>query len=110
MSSAVALKISQSSGLSERMNHLYSSMILAFPLSCRLHHLLRRVCQIGSWHQVEAALGEQFSALGDVRSFEANDKRDRRLDFLEGGDDGGCDGVALHDAAEDVDEDRLHTR
>ena len=39
--------------------------------------------------------------------FEADDERDLEVDLVVGGQQGGGDDVALHDAAEDVDEDRL---
>ena len=51
-----------------------------------------------------------FFAELDVRPFEAHDERHLEADLLDGGDDALGDGVALHDAAEDVDEDALHAR
>src|SRR3546814_9099642 len=48
---------------------------------------------------------EDVLALLDVRALETDDERNREVHFLRRGDDALGDDVALHDAAEDVDED-----
>src|SRR4051812_24366896 len=56
----------------------------------------------------EAAGGEGLFAGGDVVAFEADDEGDFEGGLAGGGDDAIGDDVAIHDAAEDVDEDALH--
>src|SRR5690606_15111438 len=46
----------------------------------------------------------------DIRAFEANNQRNLETDFLHGSNDTLGDDIALHDAAEDVDEDALDLR
>ena len=58
----------------------------------------------------EAALAQDLAPELDVRAFEAHDERHLEPELLRRGDDARRDDVALHDAAEDVDEDRLHLR
>ena len=54
--------------------------------------------------------GEHLLAELDVGALEPHDERHLEADFLDRGDDARRDRVALHDAAEDVDEDALHRR
>jgi succinyl-CoA synthetase beta subunit len=59
--------------------------------------------------------GDQAKQIGQVvkklyEAFQAHHQRDLQRDFLGGGDDAFGDDVALHDAAEDVDQDALHVR
>src|SRR5205085_5932913 len=65
------------------------------------------VGQVDRRSNVAAAFGEHFSAKLDVRPFEANDEWHMKADLVEGFDDRASDGVALHDATEDVDEHRF---
>src|SRR5664280_108506 len=58
----------------------------------------------------QAGIGEQLLAEFLVRALHAHDQRHREVGGLAGGDDAFGDRVAAHDAAEDVDEDRLHLR
>ena len=70
--------------------------------------LLRAVGHVGRGDDVEPALGEHLLAELDVRALEAHDERHLEPDLLDRRDHARGDRVALHDAAEDVDEDRLH--
>src|SRR5690606_14814446 len=65
------------------------------------------VGHVGGGDHVQPALGEHLAPQLDVGPLEADDEGDVEADLLGRGDDGGGDGVALHDAAEDVDEDGL---
>ncbi len=56
----------------------------------------------------EAALGQDLPTQLHVRPLEPHDQRHPQAELLGRGDDAGGDDVALHDAAEDVDEDGLH--
>jgi hypothetical protein len=58
----------------------------------------------------EIGLGEGLFAGLDVVAFEANDEGEGEVCFLGGFDDAGGDDVAIHDAAEDVDEDSFYVR
>ena len=66
--------------------------------------------QIAGAGDLEAAGGEGGLAGFDVVAFEADDERDVEVGFLRGGDDAGGDDVAVHDAAENVDEDAFDLR
>mmetsp|Transcript_34497 Transcript_34497/g.116965 ORF Transcript_34497/g.116965 Transcript_34497/m.116965 type:complete len:226 (+) Transcript_34497:27-704(+) len=72
--------------------------------------LLRRVVEVVGGRDVEAALVDDLLAELDVRALEAHDQGDLEADLLDAGDDALGDDVALHDAAEDVDEERLDVR
>src|SRR3546814_528086 len=67
--------------------------------------LLCRVAQIVGRNDRQARAREDVLALLDVRALETDDERNREVHFLRRGDDALGDDVALHDAAEDVDED-----
>src|SRR5947209_3989150 len=69
----------------------------------RRHHLLGRVRQVRRRLDVQPALGQQLAALGHVGPLQPHHERHLRFDLLKGGNDRRRDGVALHDAAEDVD-------
>ncbi len=66
------------------------------------------VSDIGGGGEFEAGLGEEFAAGFDIGSLEADDERDGEVDGFRGVDDALGDDVALHDAAENIDEDRFH--
>ncbi len=57
---------------------------------------------------VQPRLRQHLLAELDVGAFEPHDQRHLEPDLLDRRDHAGGDGVALHDAAEDVDEDPLH--
>src|SRR5262245_3902160 len=73
----------------------------------RRDHLLRRLGQPIRRDDVLAALGEERLALLDVGPLQPHDEWDVEADLVERREDRGGDRVALHDAAEDVDEYRL---
>src|SRR5689334_934885 len=56
----------------------------------------------------EPAFGERLLTGHDVVAFEADDEGKLESGFAHGGDDAGRDDIAVHDAAENIDEDRLH--
>src|ERR1700687_1774653 len=68
--------------------------------------LLRSLSHVVGADDRQSRLGEYLAAQLLVGAFHANDQRHFELDFACGGDDASSDGVALHDAAENVDEDR----
>src|SRR5215217_5321268 len=70
--------------------------------------LLGRLTQVVRRGDGEARVAQQFLALLHVGAFKANDEGDLELHFLGRGDDAVRDDIALHDAAEDVDQHRLH--
>jgi hypothetical protein len=70
--------------------------------------LVGGVVQAGGRDDVQAALVEHLLAELDVGALEADDQGDLEADLLDRRDDAGGDRVALHDAAEDVDQDALH--
>ena len=74
---------------------------------CR-NDFLGGIGQIGGGSKIESAILEQLPPLGDIRSFQSDDERNGGLYFLEGGDDRVGNDIALHDAAENVDENRLY--
>ena len=67
--------------------------------------LLGAVGHVAGGGDRQARLGEHLLAQLDVGPFQAHDQRHLQPDLLDRGDDARRDGVALHDAAEDVDED-----
>src|ERR1700682_6319155 len=70
----------------------------------RRDNLLGRLSHVVGADDREARLGEYLAAQLLVGTFHANDQRHFELDFACRRDDAGGDGVALHDAAENVDE------
>ena len=86
-----------------------SSSIIASTLH-RLHDLLRGVVEIVGRGHVEIGLGDDLLALLDIGAFEPHHQRHLQADFLHRRDDALGDDVALHDAAEDVDQNALHVR
>src|SRR3984885_9458663 len=73
-----------------------------------LDDLLSGVVEIVSRQHVEAALADDLLAGIDIGAFKAHHKRYLETDFLYRGDHALGDDVALHDTAEDIDEDTLH--
>src|SRR5439155_17622490 len=69
----------------------------------RLRHVVRS-------DDRQSGLGEDFLAQLLVGTLHPHDERNLELDFARRGDDPGGDGVAFHDAAENVDQYRLQTR
>ena len=57
---------------------------------------------------VEATGGEGGFSVGDIIAFEANDEGDGEAGFFGGGEDPVGDGIAVHDSAEDIDEDAFN--
>ena len=75
-----------------------------------LDHLLRRVGHRVAADDGEAGCGQGLLAGLDVVAFEPDHERQFQAGFLHRRDDAGGDDVAVHDAAEDVDQDALHVR
>mmetsp|Transcript_58718 Transcript_58718/g.191512 ORF Transcript_58718/g.191512 Transcript_58718/m.191512 type:complete len:458 (-) Transcript_58718:36-1409(-) len=75
-----------------------------------LHGLLRGLREVADGDDVQAALLDDLLALLHVGADEPDDQRLREANLLHGGHDAVGDDVAAHDAAEDVDEDRLDVR
>src|ERR1700739_1887594 len=73
-----------------------------------LDDLLRGIVEIIGWQHAEAALADSLLSGFDIGAFEPNDQRHLQADFLHRGDHALGDDIALHDAAEDVDENALH--
>src|SRR5690349_15125051 len=73
-----------------------------------LHDLLRGVVEIVRRHHVEAGFADDLLAEFDIGAFEANHQRHAETDLAHRSGDALGDHVALHDAAEDVDQDALH--
>ncbi|EAU64946.1 conserved hypothetical protein [Stigmatella aurantiaca DW4/3-1] len=76
----------------------------------RRHGLLRGLPQVVRRGDGKARVAQELLALLHVGALEPHHEGDLELDFLGGGDDALGDDVTLHDAAEDVDEHRLHRR
>src|SRR6476619_2869233 len=74
------------------------------------HDLLCGIVEIVGGHPVETAVADDLLALLDVGAFEAHYQRHLQADLLHRGDHAFGDDVALHDAAEDVDQNALHLR
>src|SRR5512133_3271299 len=74
------------------------------------HDLAGGIAEVVGGDDLELAVGEDVLAELDVRALEPHHERDREADLLRGGHDAVRDDVALHDAAEDVDEDRPDLR
>src|ERR1041385_2935701 len=74
------------------------------------YHRFRGVCHRTAAEDSQAGFGEGLFAGLDVVAFEANDQREFEAGFFNGGDDAGGDHIAVHDAAEDVDQNTLHMR
>src|SRR2546425_5169714 len=68
---------------------------------CRLAHAVDR-------REVHAAFTQQLLPLVDVGALHPDDDRHRHAELTDGGDDALGQHVASEDAAEDIDEDRLH--
>ena len=81
--------------------------------SCALHRLddlLRGVIEIVRRGHVEIGLGDDLLAQIHIGAFEPHHQRHAQADVAHRGDHAFRDDVALHDAAEDVDQDALHLR
>src|SRR5271169_152967 len=76
----------------------------------RLDHAARRVGHVVGGDHLDARLGEDLLALFDVGPFHADHQRDAELDLARRVDHAARQHVALHDAAEDVDQHRLDAR
>src|SRR5690348_16728838 len=86
------------------LESLLSKMdIFLVPLRGR-HGLLRGFPQTLGRDDRDAGVLEQLAALLDVGALQADDQGHLHLDLLERGEDARRDHVALHDAAEDVDQ------
>ena len=72
--------------------------------------LLRGVGHVVGGDDRQAGVRENLPADVLVRALHPHDQRHRQVGFTHRGDDAVGDGVALHDAAEDVDQDALHLR
>src|SRR3990170_9004881 len=73
-----------------------------------LDDFLRGVVEIVGRQHVEATFTDDLLAGIDVGAFETHYQRHLEADFLYRGDHTFGDDVALHDAAENVDQDALH--
>src|ERR1700754_2067190 len=73
-----------------------------------LHDLLRGVVEIVRRHHVQAGFTDDLLAELDIGAFEANHQRHGEADLANRSRNALGDHVALHDAAEDVDQDALH--
>ncbi len=66
------------------------------------------VVDVSGGDEREAGFREELASGFDVGAFEANDERDGKVDGFDGVDDALGDDVALHNAAEDIYENRFH--
>src|SRR5262249_25034137 len=73
-----------------------------------LHDLLCRVVEIVGRHDVQSGLADDLLALLDIGAFEPHYQRHAEAHFAHSGGDAFGNHVALHDTAEDVDQDTLH--
>src|SRR6201985_2248813 len=73
-----------------------------------LYDLLRGIIEIIGRQHVEAAFADDLLALLDIGAFEPHHQRHVKSNFAHGSGDAFGNDVALHDAAEDVDQDALH--
>src|SRR5689334_7939020 len=73
-----------------------------------LHDLLRGVVEIVGGHHVQSGFTDDLLAELDIGAFEADHQGHAEADFANRRRDALGDHVALHDAAEDVDQDALH--
>src|SRR5947209_100727 len=73
-----------------------------------LHDLLRGVIEVVRRHDVQAGVTNDLLAKFDIGAFEPNHQRHAEPDLAHRGGDAFRDHVALHDAAEDVDQNALH--
>src|SRR5579863_8991812 len=85
------------------------SAAIGLPSLDGLDDLLRGVVEIVRRENVEAAFTDDLFAGLDIGTLEANHQRHLEADFLHRGHHAFSDDVAFHDAAEDVDQDTLHT-
>src|SRR3954451_2824834 len=76
----------------------------------RLDDLLRGVVKVVSRCYVEIRLGDNVLPKLHIGAFEPHHERHAQANLLHGVDNTGGDDVALHDAAEDVDQDAFHLR
>src|SRR4051812_44254376 len=74
------------------------------------HHLLRRVGHVVCRDDRQPGIAQDLLAEVLVGALHAYDEGNGKLHLACRGNHARGDGVALHDAAEDVDEDRLHPR
>src|SRR5690606_25983710 len=79
------------------------------PLHCS-DDLLRRIVEIVGRNDVQAALVDDLLAKLDIGALETDNQRNLQADFLDCGDHAFSNDVALHDAAEDVDQNALDSR
>src|SRR5690349_20184865 len=89
---------------------LVRRMLIASLALYRRDDFLRRVRHVRSRDDRQTGIGEYLLAEIDVGAFEAHDERHLEAHLPRGRDHAFGDHVALHDAAEDVDEDRLEVR
>src|SRR3990170_4838358 len=93
---------------------LSTQMLIVVPPSFRPdgggHDFFRRVLHIGRRNDIQFRCGEDLLPLLHVGPFLAHDKRDLEAEDLDGLHNSLGDHVAPHDAAEDVDQDRLYVR
>ena len=75
-----------------------------------LHDLLRGIVEIIRRSDIEIGLGDDLLALLDIGAFEPHHQRHSQADFFHCRDHAFGDDVALHDAAEDIDQNPLHVR
>src|SRR5262249_44153097 len=73
-----------------------------------LHDLLGRVVEIVGRHDVQPGLADDLLALLDIGAFEPHHQRHAEADLAHRSGDAFGNHVALHDAAEDVDQDAFH--
>src|SRR5690606_12637968 len=72
--------------------------------------LLGGVVEVVGRNHVEARILEDGLAFLDIGAFETNHQRHFEADFLDRSDNAFGNDVAAHDAAEDIDQDALHSR
>src|SRR5690606_30758661 len=72
------------------------------------NHLLSSVSQAGSSDNIQAAVGQYFSAEFSVVTFEANHDRNLHAYFFNSTNNAFSDHVATHNAAENVDQYGFH--
>ena len=93
-----------------RLVDQYSHGSVRDPLARESDDLVGRLAHRVGRGEVESALAQHGLALLHVGAFHADDDRHRHTEFLDRGDDAGGEHVAAQDAAEDVDQHRLHVR
>src|SRR6516225_7271274 len=79
-------------------------MLICLTSLRRGYHLLGGIGHAGRVDDILSALRQQLPPLFDVGAFQPHHQRHMEADFLERRQDRPRDDVALHDAAEDVDQ------